>query len=365
MKIIIIARNIFPLITPRAFRATSLAKEFSKMGHEVFLYAVLGSYDYSDFEKETGVRVRNIGKMNFSTFDSSGGYRYNFFDKILYHMLYRVLEFPDVEFLFKVYPILKKEENCDLLITVANPHPINWGASLAKSILPASSFPKKWVSDCGDPYLGDPINKKKIFYFSIIERWWARNTDFISIPIFEAKKAYSVNFQHKLKIIPQGVDFDSIVVDSSFTKNALVTFAYAGSVYKNMRDPTKLLNFLKVNEFEFRFIIYTNTPDFYKDIIMGLEDKILLKDYIPREKLIYELSRMDFLINLTNPSTIQEPSKLIDYALTKRPIIDISSDFLEKNTFTEFLKGDYTNRRILGDLHKFDIKNVAKSFIDL
>jgi hypothetical protein len=365
MKIIIIARNIFPLITPRAFRATSLALQFAKMGHDVFLYAVLGSYDYSNFEKETGILVKNIGKMHFSTYDSSGGFRYNFFDKILYHSLYRVLEFPDIEFLFKVYPILKKEKNCDLLITIANPHPINWGASLAKSILPASSFPKKWISDCGDPYIGDPINRKKFFYFNFIENWWAKKTDFISIPVFEAKKAYPIKFEHKMRVIPQGVDFEGIVIDNYFKKNAIVTFAYSGSVYKNMRDPTKLLNFLKLSEFEFKFIIYTNTPDFYKDIVMGLEDKILLRDYIPREKLIFELSRMDFLINLTNPSTIQEPSKLIDYALTKRPIIDISSEFLEINTFNEFMNGDYKNRKVIDNLNKYDIKNVVNSFINL
>ena len=66
MKIVLIARNIFPLLSPRAFRTTELAKELAHLGHDVTIYAVLGEYDYTSFTKTTHVKVKNI-PMTFST----------------------------------------------------------------------------------------------------------------------------------------------------------------------------------------------------------------------------------------------------------------------------------------------------------
>lgn len=81
-KILIISRIIIPAQNPRAYRATELAKELARHGHEVILYAVLGNYDYSDFEKKNKLKVSNIGKMMFSTYNSDEKIRNNLFDKI-------------------------------------------------------------------------------------------------------------------------------------------------------------------------------------------------------------------------------------------------------------------------------------------
>ena len=52
MKILIISQHIFPIQTPRAIRTTELVKELTRQGHKVIVYAVLGKYNYSGFEKE-------------------------------------------------------------------------------------------------------------------------------------------------------------------------------------------------------------------------------------------------------------------------------------------------------------------------
>jgi hypothetical protein len=96
---------------------------------------------------------------------------------------------------------------------------------------------------------------------------------------------------------------------------------------------------------------------------------------------------MDFLINLRNrsampssnkniddlqksipampPNDYGSPSKIIDYLLTKRPILDISKDFSEVDFFQEFLSGKYKNQNIGPDINQFDIKNVTDKFLDL
>lgn len=367
LNILIVSRIIFPVNSPRAFRTTELATELARQGHQVTLYAVLGKYDYSEYEKETGIKVRNIGKMLFATNNSDGGFRYTLLDKILYHSLHRLIEFPDIEFMFRVPCIVKKEKETDLLITIAYPHPIHWGGALAKTIIPAKDFPKTWISDCGDPYMGDPINKKKLFYFKFVEQWWARRTDYITIPLEEGKEGYYPEFHSKIKIIPQGFNFNIVKLVQPYAVNDIPTFAYAGSIYPRKRDPKSFLDFLLAFKQNYKFIVYTNSPDYYNPFKTILKEKLEIRPYIPREQLIYELSKMDFLVNFKNPDNIQLPSKIIDYLLTKRPAINVSTEFPneEQLIFLEFIEGNYQSRIVESDVEQFNIKYVAQKFLDL
>ena len=92
----------------------------------------------------------------------------------------------------------------------------------------------------------------------------------------------------------------------------------------------------------------------------------MIKRYIPRKDLIRIMSRVDFLININNESSVQTPSKLIDYSLSKRPILNISTHFTEqeKDSFDAFLKGDYSTQFIVPNLEQYDAKNVSKKFIE-
>jgi glycosyltransferase involved in cell wall biosynthesis len=367
LNILIISRIIFPALSPRSFRTIELAKELVKQGHNVTVYAVLGKTDYATFEKETGVKVNNFGKMIFGSSDSDGGFRYTLLDKILYHSLHRLIEFPDIELMFRVPGIIKKEKGTDMLITIAYPYPIHWGAALAKKIISFNKFPKIWISDCGDPYMGNPIENNKFPYFKYVEKWWCRNTDYITIPLEEGKAGYYQEFHAKIKVIPQGFDFSSVKLQQPYVRNSIPTFAYSGSIYPGKRDPKSFLDFLSSFEQELQFIVYTNAPDYYIPYKTLLKDKLKIKSFIAREQLIYELSKMDFLINFKNPDNIQLPSKMIDYLQTKRPTINISTNFSnsEKSIFFEFIEGNYQNGVKEYDLEQFNIKNVAKKFIDL
>jgi hypothetical protein len=75
---------------------------------------------------------------------------------------------------------------------------------------------------------------------------------------------------------------------------------------------------------------------------------------------------MDFLINLTNVSTVQSPSKLIDYYLTGRPIIDVSTPFSEQDLIDDALDGVFHENKYSSiDVNQYNIVNVAKQFIEL
>ena len=76
------------------------------------------------------------------------------------------------------------------------------------------------------------------------------------------------------------------------------------------------------------------------------------------------LAGMDFLINFDNNTSTQLPSKLIDYAITGRPVLNITSgsDFSQLLRFMDY---DYSERMNLASPQTYNIKVVARAFTDL
>lgn len=358
LKIVIIAQTIYPNLSPRAHRATQLAIELAQRGHNVVLYALLGNYDYTEFSKKTTIRIKSLGTSKFGCPNSDNIRKENLFSKIIKKILGKYISFPGIELIPMIKEVLSNEKKIDLLITIAKPYEIHWGTALCKN-----KDVKCWISDCGDPFMGNPFPKPP-FYFEYIEKYWCRRTDYITVPIEEAKKAYYEEFQNKIRVIPQGFDFSNLKI-ADYIPNDVPTFAYSGIVYKNLRDPSVFLEYLCSIDYEFKFIVYTRSPRFFDNYKSRLGEKIDIRDYVPRKKLLYELSKMDFLINFQNNSGVQQPSKLIDYALTGRPIINISNDFKEQDNFDLFMTGDYSRKVNINNLEDYNIKNVSNQFLNL
>lgn len=363
MKIIIVSRSILPTNAPRAFRATELAKALAKQGHNVKLMAVLGNYNYTSFEVETGVEVVDIGTPSIAVRNSDGKLQLPLWKLGLIFLFRRFLDFPDILLMRKVKKAILNQGEFDMLITVAVPFSIHWGAAMIRS--EERKF-TTWVSDCGDPYMGNTMGSK-MFYFKYVEKWWGRKTDYITIPVEDARDSYYSEFRNKIVVIPQGFDFEE-VKNEEYKENIVPTFLYAGALYKEKRDPENFLHFLTTLKGDFKFIVYTAHTHHFTPFLEKLGHKIDLRSPIDRELLMKEMSTMDFLINIANSGTsAQVPSKLIDYALTERPILEISSDFTmdQKNNFLSFLQKDYMGRYRVEDIDRYNIKNVSSQFLNL
>lgn len=363
LNIVIISRVIFPRIAPRAFRATELAKAFAKKGHKVTLVASLGKYNYNNFEKETGITVKNLGDSKFTTLNSDGKVNLPLWRKGMIFLFNKLLLFPDIVLIGKVKKALLKENNIDILITIAIPYPIHWGVSFINT--KKRNF-NTWVSDCGDPFMGNSV-AKPYFYFKYLEKLWGKKTDFITVPVLEAKEAYYKEVEDKIHVIPQGFDFSEVKL-AEYKKNEKPTFLYAGLFYPEKRDPTLFLEYLSKIDKDFKFIIYTSKIDLVKPYVEKLKDKLEFRETVDRESLMIEMSKVDFLINITNKGTSsQVPSKLIDYTLSKRPTLEISSEFtnFEKENFDNFLNENYIGQKIIENFEQYDSKNVAEEFLKL
>ena len=84
-----------------------------------------------------------------------------------------------------------------------------------------------------------------------------------------------------------------------------------------------------------------------------------------RKDVVWECSKADFLINITNPSTVQTPSKLVDYGIAGRPVLDVENDFSDPSNFLKFFEGDYSQDHKIGFLDNYRIENVACQFVEL
>ena len=79
-----------------------------------------------------------------------------------------------------------------------------------------------------------------------------------------------------------------------------------------------------------------------------------------------DLLNQNFVVNFENTNLPgQVPSKLIDYAIVGKPILNISPGSPNGKIINEFLNADYTNAFLVEDLDQYHISNVYQKFMDL
>lgn len=206
--------------------------------------------------------------------------------------------------------------------------------------------------------------KKPFFWFASEEKRWCRLVDYITVPTEQSMNGYYPKFRSKIKVIPQGFNLDDVNI-AEYEPNPVPTFAYTGRFYPGLRDPYQFLDYLMALKDDFRciFFVASDLPQKYTDALGG---KLVVKKGWKRKDIIYELSKMDFLLNIPNKGTrVQVPSKLIDYALAKRPVLSIETDFTQQQQLHEFIHGDYSSQMALPNLDMYNIKNVARQFLSL
>ena len=356
-KILIISQVYYPNISPRSNRTTQLALEFARQGNDVtIMLPDLDEKYYNNYSQKTGIHFKTLGNSKFKriTGESLPARAFSRLTQLL-------IEYPDIQLVNMIKKALKNESGYDLLISVAVPHPNHWG--VASAMKENKNLCNVWAADCGDPYMGCKTDTfEKLFHFKYIEKYWCKLASFIVVPENSSKSGYYSDFQHKIRVIPQGFNLNEMVIPD-YQKNKLPTFAYAGALALHYRNPIPLLNFLSTLDTDFKFIIYTES-EIPLPYVEKLNGKLELRNYVQRKELLLTLSQMDFVINFENNTSVQVPSKLIDYSIINRPVISISKD-LDTNVLTEFLNGDYSNKYSLPDIEKYDIKQVAKQFLNL
>jgi len=372
MRIGILTAYFLPIQTPRAFRAYELAEEFANLGHEV---KVFNAITVRDFDYTKMVRSYTLENLDILTFEQTSATEkkrlksnriLSFIRYINKNLLYYSTTNTWLKYYFRLRSKLIINEKYDLFISIGLPFHSHWVLSKLikknKELLPCT------VADYGDPFSTNQLSKVAP-YFKLIEKRVLTNFDYISVPINEAISSFS-SFKHEsnIKVIPQGFNFDAIKT-ANYIKKIIPTFGYAGLFYCKIRNPKLLFDYLCELDSDFMFILYTDVNVLdnmlcIQPYITKLGNKLIVNPIRPREEVILELSKMDFLINVNNISKNQNPSKLIDYALSKRPVFTMNQNYFDKDVFNRYLQGDYSDNINL-NIECYNIKNIANNFIAL
>src|SRR5690554_1552498 len=97
LKIVLVSKNCYPKLGPRAHRTTELAIELARRGHQVTVYALLGNFDYTECSNKTGITFKNLGESKLGVTDNTGYYNKAFWAKGLRKLLKNWLEVPNIE----------------------------------------------------------------------------------------------------------------------------------------------------------------------------------------------------------------------------------------------------------------------------
>ena len=146
-----------------------------------------------------------------------------------------------------------------------------------------------------------------------------------------------------------------------------VRIAYAGVFYRDIRNPEFLFRYLAQSKREFELYLFMRSRDSLIDEYMvkypSLQGKIKVSS-LPHDELLYELSRMHFLVNIENLSNTQMPSKLIDYGMSGRPIFSCNEKTFSPEKLNRFMDGDYTGKMEI-DVQRYNIKRIVEEYIEL
>jgi hypothetical protein len=364
MKILLVTGTFYPATNPRSFRSSELAKELAR-DHDVTVMMPNTTDIQYQYAQRHGFRIDDLGTLVFKPVMPSANKIIDIFKRIARRLSSLIINYPDIELTWRVARRLRESHEYDLVISIAMPYSIHWGIAWA---IPRLNWQRcTWIADCGDPfYLLQNDSFRKLFYFKYIEKWSFRKYDYISIPIEQARKYYFEEFHPKIRIIPQAFKFEDVPKQVNFSPSRPHPhFAYGGSVNMKVRNPRELIEYLLAKDLQFKFVVYTSNGHIIQDLVDRSGGRVEIRPILPRLEFLAALQEFDFVVNVGYRNDGQQPSKLIDYALSGKPILSYRSGAFDSDVIDQFMRGDYTNAHVVKNIDQYRIENVVRQFMDL
>ncbi|QGG47284.1 transporter, putative [Heliorestis convoluta] len=211
-----------------------------------------------------------------------------------------------------------------------------------------------WVADYSDPFSNNPHFENR-FYDGPLERLMLSKVDRVVIPTEKATPCY-VDLgvpAERVVVIPQlfaqpkdgaaavtsaavaeSAAGDSVVDDGSrhryVVDSSKINLLYAGELYADIRNPTEFVHGLveAAKQFPQLCFHYFGNAGAMMDYIEGagyaVDDvPIRVNHFRPRDEVLAVMKEMDLLVNLSNLSSTQVPSKIIDYLHACKPVLNV------------------------------------------
>lgn len=353
---LIITYSYKPIILPLAFRWAAIAEYWSSQGNRVDVISVWKP-GLPKEEISKGVNIHRVGGglieiLRQKYYTKTNNKRKNNNTKLIHNQksiiklihdyTWKKVYWPDYACLWyfpckkRVFDLFKNEQY-DKVISVSLP----FTDHLIPLYLKKKYFNFTWIVDMGDPFYfltETPTNNRKIYnnLNFMIERRVFQVADAIMVTP-EAINKYKEVFpesSRKMHIVPTLLPFE--INNFNFLNQYLdfsnkIKLVFIGTLYKRIRNPNFLLelynNILKIKlkkSLELHFIGNINDCEYcfetYKHL---LNKKIFIHGIVKKEKAYKLMKEADVLINIGNNIPYQLPSKVVEYASTGKPIINI------------------------------------------
>lgn len=361
-KILIVTHHFYPEINPRAFRANELVKEFVARGYWVNLIYGEGKFILDNESIPQYIRYcNNTQKLQPQQIFTKVKDK-SFVKKIFHYFIAEKFMLTRLKW---VLHAISNINEYDAVISIGTPFYVHLAVALAMRQQHTNIVA---ICDNGDPFYNYKKHDKAA-YWGIIQKYVFSKFDYICTPTQNAVSYYEkYALRERIKVIPQGYNMCDVST-AEYRKNTVATFAFAGRFYEDIRNPEPLLKFLAALTIPFKFVVYAPlSGNVYEHILLPykdvLQEKLVLCNMLSREQCIFELSKMDFLINIENTLSVQVPSKMVDYTLSKRPIISFTHTAIPCEKLEQWLQGNYVDP-LKVDISPFDIKNVVCQFEQL
>lgn len=369
MKIHIVGGFFYPYLGPRSNRITELTKEFIRLGHVVNVTIITETKGFNDaaYAKEIGINkwqnLRLYHKPAVGEKVVEGDKTKIPLIPTLHKWANYLMGGNEIRHSIKINNALNIEEDTDMVIAISFPFQCIQGTSyyLKKHRLKKNCV---LIAESSDPHNGN----NRAPWFKNVDKNAYSKFDYLTVPTSVAIPAYDGMIpKDRIRVIPQGFNFDNVRLYTG-ERTAPVKFAYSGSFFQGIRDPEFLFSYLNnlSRDYEFHWFMLYEEAQWIEMLerYPNLNAKTHRYTSLDRDTLIYELSKMDFLINIENSTSTQRPSKVIDYAITGRPILSFNKDNFKAQKLLDYLDGNYHDAMQV-DISQYDIKNVAKQFLDL
>jgi len=255
--------------------------------------------------------------------------------------------FPAIKQVKKLFDLYQYES----LISVSLPFTGHIVGLQLKKIFPHI----KWMVDIGDPFYfqeSKPINNRKFYrnINKIVERQVFLQADIISVttkPTLEKYVNLFPEIEDKIEIIPPLISI-SLEPEEELTvipKNPeKIRMVFVGRLYKNIRNPNFLLKlFTNLLDtplgYRLELHFFGETQDCHHHFLPYrklIGRHLFLHGIVNHIEAIQAMKDSDILVNIGNQTTYQLPSKVVEYASLKKPIINISKTV--EDSSREFLK---------------------------
>lgn len=360
-RILVISFSYRPLNNPRAFRWTHLSEKIAAAGHSVDVVTSwapgcsdtehIGNLSiyragWKFLERVRGQRRSARQQAGKEKMLKPSSLRAKARQAVLRgaDWLWRNLYWPDPSCLWffparQMALALIEQKRYDVVISVSPTFTaVAVGHNVRKRVADAL-----WLLDLGDPFSfleGAPPNNATLY--ACLNRWYERKVftkaDVISVTNPQTQQRYAETFPEsatKLLVIPPLMSLPP----SGSIPTVPGKLVYVGTMYRNIREPGFLLELFSraleagLND-ETELHCYGDVSSCL-DIIAGYEPilgkHVFFHGVVSREIAAQALDEAHFLINIGNETTYQLPSKVVEYAATGKPVINLAKSKMDSS----------------------------------